>query len=483
MVKLISQNVCGLGDYKKRKEVFYHLCQKAEIVCIQEMHACPKTEHIWNNMWGGHTFWSHGTRQAGGVGILIAKNVQIEIKNNTGRYVILKFCYQGDVFVLVNIYAPNEDKPSFFLEIFQKLEKIEGKRLLMGDFNLALNKTIDRNLDSSNNNDRATEMLNKFFEDTLMTDVWRDRNPNKRQYMFRKTFRQNKYVASRIDYIIIDQSMHSWIEEVKIIPGYRSDHSVVYAVLNTFAISKGVGLWWLNTRILEEPEFIEQLNSRIDDVIAIETQRKCSPAEIWETVKLAMINTAQSYSIAHVQEKKLIFEQLEKYITELEESELENQTLLEKSKQDLEELMQEKIKGVIFRAGCTWYADSEKPTKYFLNLEKNRSGAKGMSALLTANHRIEKHPQKILDSLDTFHSALYTSDESVQFSYKNQSGVVIEDQYKEAMEGKITLCELASALKGMKLNKAPGCSGLLMEIYVVFWQKIKVVLFNTINYA
>ena len=44
--------------------------------------------------------------------------------------------------------------------------------------------------------------------------------------------------------------------------------------------------------------------------------------------------------------------------------------------------MREQIQGAVFRSGCTWYADSEKSTKYFLNLEKNKSGAKGMGCLL-----------------------------------------------------------------------------------------------------
>ena len=51
------------------------------------------------------------------------------------------------------------------------------------------------------------------------------------------------------------------------------------------------------------------------------------------------------------------------------------------------------------------------------------------------------------------------------------------------MEGKFKMHELSSALKQMKKNKAPGCSGLTMEIFVVFFNDIKDVLLDALKYA
>ena len=64
-----------LGAEAKCKEMFYHLRQKGEIICIQETHSTHNTQNCWELQWGGDScFWSHGTSQARGVGILVKKN-------------------------------------------------------------------------------------------------------------------------------------------------------------------------------------------------------------------------------------------------------------------------------------------------------------------------------------------------------------------------------------------------------------------------
>ena len=81
--------------------------------------------------------------------------------------------------MLINVYAPNEDKPYFFLEIFKKLESLDGKRIFVGDFNLALEPKIDRNHENYSNNDKSAKTIVEYMTETMLTDIWRDRNPNK----------------------------------------------------------------------------------------------------------------------------------------------------------------------------------------------------------------------------------------------------------------------------------------------------------------
>ena len=201
MAKLISQNVRGLGDETKRKEVFYHFRSKADIVCIQETHGTLDKENEWGMQWGGPSFWSHGTSQARGVAVLVRRNMQIVPRcikhDDVGRYIIFQFEFKSRLFLLVNIYAPNEDKPMFFLEIFKKIEEMEGKRIFMGDFNMVLEPEIDRNHKSSHNNNKVAGTLQEFMQESLMVDVWRERNPNKIQFTFRQHRHKNKqYIAS-----------------------------------------------------------------------------------------------------------------------------------------------------------------------------------------------------------------------------------------------------------------------------------------------
>ena len=387
--------------------------------------------------------------------------------------------FKSRLFLLVNIYAPNEDKPMFFLEIFKKIEEMEGKRIFMGDFNMVLEPEIDRNHKSSHNNNKVAGTLQECMQESLMVDVWRERNPNKIQFTFRQHRHKNKqYIASRLDFVIVEQAIVSWISKCEIIPGYKPDHSAIIVELCPFSIARGVGIWRLNINILEENEFLESMNAQLEGLIKKQEKSIASLADKWEEIKLSLIQTVQDYSHACAADRMATIMQLEKYIQKLELNEEENYHLLLKTKNDYKELLEEKVRGAVFRAKYLWYADSEKSTKYFMNLEKSRSGAKGISAVLDYN-KIITHPQQILDRLVDF----YSKDSDVIFKYENTEQILISEETQMRIEGNITLEELSTALKSMKRNKAPGCSGLPMEMYVIFWRLIGERLCQSINFA
>ena len=119
--------------------------------------------------------------------------------DNAGRYIIVQFTIGHESFILVNIYAPNKDNPDFFLEIFKKLEDVDGKRILVGDFNLVLDIEKDVKTEKGDyiNKKNSREILSEYMNETLLTDIWRDLNPEKVVYTWRK-IRKAKY-GSRID--------------------------------------------------------------------------------------------------------------------------------------------------------------------------------------------------------------------------------------------------------------------------------------------
>ena len=179
MVVILTQNVCGLRDDKKRKEVFWYHRSKADIVCFQETHSSPQDEAIWRNQWRGLTFLSHGTNRSKGVFVGVRQNFPMNVISvkidKTGRYVVLQFSHENEKFVLVNLYAPNRDNPEFFLEAFRSTEILVGKRILCGDFNLTLVPEVDRvsHTGRVSNNKVATETLSNYMVDTMMVDIWR----------------------------------------------------------------------------------------------------------------------------------------------------------------------------------------------------------------------------------------------------------------------------------------------------------------------
>lgn len=129
----------------------------------------------------------HGDSNARGVCILTTQKVNIKQKdywNDTnGRVQILSFTLNEDEITLVNIYAPNIDSPCFFVQLFEKLTDFPENKILMGDFNLTLNSAIDRK-NSHHNNEKASQLLQQAMEEFFLVDIWRNRNPDVRQYSY-----------------------------------------------------------------------------------------------------------------------------------------------------------------------------------------------------------------------------------------------------------------------------------------------------------
>ena len=175
MVKIITNNVNGLNNDTKRRSLFYDLRCKADIVCLQETHSSVENEIFYNNEWGGQAFWSHGSTAKRGVCILIKKCLGIEIEqqiqDTEGRMIGISFKYKGELFALVNIYAPNEDNPEFFVNMCKTFEKLEGKKIILGDFNLALDDTVDRTDNSSESHKKSVEIVQSFMENAFLVKL------------------------------------------------------------------------------------------------------------------------------------------------------------------------------------------------------------------------------------------------------------------------------------------------------------------------
>ena len=127
MFNVLSLNVRGIGDGKKRREIFrwlkrYHSGGNS-IVFLQETHSTTISEHVWQQEWGSKIFFSHGTSKARGVAILMPNKFNFDItelwKDDSGRILALILKTQEKTVNLVNIYAPTKDKSSEQIEFLK----------------------------------------------------------------------------------------------------------------------------------------------------------------------------------------------------------------------------------------------------------------------------------------------------------------------------------------------------------------------------
>ena len=252
MVRIISQNVRGLNNDVKRRSIFHFLKEKADIICLQETHSTDMVQQGWELEFGSNEcFWSHRTSSARGACVLVGRNANITVISSfsdaEGRTVGLIYEEAGERFKLLNIYAPNEDTPRFFLEAIEMLDNQEGKRIILGDFNLVLDVEKDRTEGSISNNSKSQQVLMQYIEDTMLCDIWRTRNDDKKIFTYTRKAKNSRHlIGSRIDFILIEIAMEAWVTNTKMFPKYKTDHSAVLIEILPYKISRGRGYWKLN---------------------------------------------------------------------------------------------------------------------------------------------------------------------------------------------------------------------------------------------
>ena len=148
-LKVISVNVRGLNDTKKRRVIFNWIKkQKNGVIFLQETYSSVPIECNWRSEWGSDVYFSHGSTHSRGVAIMLTKSSKLDIENHhsssDGRILILKAKQDDKYLYLVNIYAPNTEKAQieFFKQLSREMEKFritpDDRVIVGGDFNVTL---------------------------------------------------------------------------------------------------------------------------------------------------------------------------------------------------------------------------------------------------------------------------------------------------------------------------------------------------------
>ena len=126
-LKIISCNVRGINDFKKRRSIFNWIRKhQVNIAILQETFSSVEKENQWKNEWGGKIIFRHGTKHSRGTAIFFANNFDykvIDVKSDfSGRIILLKLEVEDEKICLINIYAPNEENTQ--IAFFNELKKL-----------------------------------------------------------------------------------------------------------------------------------------------------------------------------------------------------------------------------------------------------------------------------------------------------------------------------------------------------------------------
>ena len=87
------------------------------------------------------------------------------------------------VLTLVNIYAPNNDNPTFFQNVLDHLLSFECEKIIMGgDFNLVMDVQRDKKGGNATTQRNSLKEVQNIANSHYMIDVWRTLNPDGKRF-------------------------------------------------------------------------------------------------------------------------------------------------------------------------------------------------------------------------------------------------------------------------------------------------------------
>jgi exonuclease III len=501
---LYTFNARGLQDGRKRKTVFNYLEKKdpSGIFFLQESHSSPESENAFKLDWEGSIFFSHGTSASKGTTILVSKNIDVHFdeafKDDNGRIIAIRAqLSENEEYLLCNVYAPTKDKVTeqilFLDNLKDYLSSSEYTHLLLGgDWNTIFDADLDKyGGNKTNCISKYTEQLFAFMESFDLIDAIRLMYPDEKIYT---RVQRNPLIMSRIDHWLISSHLCSILDSSKVLPGIKSDHSIVRLFLRQQESQRGKGFWKFNSSLLRDKVFIHETNTHINELIE-DTKDMSDKGLRWDFIKCQLRDKIMQYSSKLNKDKKRKKAALEKQIASAQDELNVNPSdktfqNLEHSKKQLEDILDLETAGSILRSKVKWAEAGEKNTKYFLNLEKRNYINKNISKLELESGEKSSNPQVVSREIKKYYEQLYSEKGQSDYSFNQFKNDYLQDEtpklsetQKEDCENIFTDFELSNALKHMVNGKSPGTTGFTVDFYKFFWTSIKHLVMDSLRYA
>ena len=181
-----------------------------------------------------------------------------------------------------------------------------------------------------------------------LNDIWRLLNNNTKQFTWHSS--SKPYIYSRLDYFLVSNSVVNSVCNCTIIPGFKSDHSIVTINLHLAPEQRGPGYFKINNSLLLQNNYKEKIRNTIRETAEINST--ANPNILWEVIKGAIRNTTIQYATKNKKENKNQENKLIKNINDIQQNisngnnTQENNTLLKDKKNKLEEINEKKSKWI-----------------------------------------------------------------------------------------------------------------------------------------
>ena len=376
--------------------------------------------------------------------------------------------------------------------------------LLCGDFNLVLDPSIDYFNYKHINNKNARETILSNINDGQLIDPFRELFPDKRLY----TWRKHKPVQqARLDFFLISLPLAGNVSKSTIEYSFQSDHSIIQTTFNFNEFEHSKGLWKHNNSLLMDINYVNTINSKIDEIIeqyALPVYNRDFLQQVPKSELQFTINDQLFLDtlMMELRGKSISFGSYKKKKTKEREDELKSKirniehTLTDDKSEEylqytteLKHINEEKLKAYMIRSKAYWAIEGEKPTQYFCGLEKTNYTNKTIHKIVKEDGTEITSQKQILDEIKLFYENLYKAKDDQLGDDNMDEYLACDDTPKlseadsNSIEGNINIAEATEVLKNMKNNKSPGTSGFGADFYKVFWKKLGVFVVRALNDA
>lgn len=474
---------------------------------LQETHSTANEEKIWLTEWGSGGAFSHGLSNSRGVCILFNRGSDFKvtrtIKDDDGRLLIIQMekntnsgitpSRNVETLTLVNIYAPTSNEPSkqsdLMAKVYEHLADLEIQMLILGgDLNIQLDAAHPSDSTPPKRptaRDSYLVQIRTLLDEYNLTDIWKAKHPNSKI----GTFHRNNY-SSRLDYIFAPQYTIPSVSSISIQPEPLSDHCIVSLKLRAPSNTRGPGFWRFDNTLLADARFVQEMKTTIQRVLNNDLD---NPNASWEWTKFKIRESCMAYVLKRNRERNAMINTLEKRLQFL----LDTHNLTDSSdtvsevqsiKRELAEIAQERANKTIFKAKAHWTQLGEKPSAYFLGLEKRIAKHNSITALKKDDGQTIINPTDILAYEQEYFSTIYNEDFSQlrpteELPVSQEEIPQVSPSHKYLINTPFTLRDFHLALKELNTNKSPGSDGITPEFYLTFWELLQHQFYESIMYS
>ena len=383
-LRIRSINIHGLRN-KKRRTKFFRFLKRSniDITCVQESYITKNDEELWQKEWGGQLFYSPGTTHSNGQLILVKSKFKYDIKcvKKEDRILAVEIDLLDNVLHIANVYAPidSEDKRAFFEDLVNhNLNVVTQNIIFCGDMNCVRDNKLDI-ISGGNHSKRDIDKFNEFISTCDLHDTWRLFHTDEKEFSWSVRMKQPPYsfIARRIDYILVTESVLNNITECNIFTITNTDHRAVDFLLKLSKVQRGPSYWKFNDSLLKDEKFTELCNKFIDD-FKVENDNENDQNKL-ELLKIKI----KEFCISYCKDKRrndrnklskmqLELNELDKHLSK-NPLDKDNALKRENLKKDLEIIEMNVARGAQIRSRAIFIEHSEKNSAYFLGLEKSQS--------------------------------------------------------------------------------------------------------------